>query len=82
MMKAMFDHKKAEEERIKIQARIIKLKKDEEKAHKRIKDNIFAQEFQEKMHKIKIDKMVTKKSHYSALKDIEENNRIKFSQDR
>lgn len=82
MMKAIFDHKKAEEERIKIQARIIKLKKDEERAAKRIKDNMSQVEFREKMHKVKIDKILTKQHHYSVLREIEDKNRYQFANQR
>jgi hypothetical protein len=80
MMQAMHDHRKVQEEKIKIQARIIKLRKDEERAAKRIRDNLSQVEFRERMHQVKLDKMMTKKQHYSALRDQEERNRSSFIQ--
>lgn len=82
MMRAILEHKAAQEEKIKIEARIIKLKKDEERATKRIKDNLSQVHFREQMHKLKYDKMVTKQGHYSALKEMEDRNRSAFMQKR
>jgi hypothetical protein len=61
MMKAFNQYKIAQQQQIEIKARIIKLRKEEEKASKRIKDTMHKADFVENMHKFKFDKMQSKK---------------------
>lgn len=61
MNKAVTTFKSMQQEQIDIKARIIKLRKEEERAHKRINDNHRKQEFINKMNEQKYEKYVTKK---------------------
>jgi hypothetical protein len=61
-----------------LNARIIKLQKEEEKAQKRIKDANRQANFMEEIHKLKSNKLSTKADHNRRLKEMEETNRNKF----
>jgi hypothetical protein len=79
MVKAINHYKIAQQQQIEIKARIIKLRKEEEKATKRIKDTMHKSDFIEKMHKFKFDKIQLKKQYFSQVKTVEELNRQNFN---
>jgi hypothetical protein len=64
MVRALNHFKQAQHQQIEIKARIIKLRKEEEKAAKRIRDAQDRAEFIQKMHQLKSEKHEVKKQFY------------------
>ena len=63
MMKAIHQHKLAQQHEILIKARIMKLKKEEERANKRIRDAYRRNTMAQEMNKLKEDKIQTKANY-------------------
>jgi hypothetical protein len=63
-------------------ARIVKLRKEEERANKRIKDLDRRQKFVQEVHQVKNEKINMINTMYNTRKFIEADNRIKFNQRR
>ena len=79
MMDAIVTAKKQEDQKAQIENRIIKLKREEEKANKRIKDLQRKQKFVSDMNDEKAYRFSEKKNHMNFLMETEENNRRKFN---
>ena len=82
MMNAIIHAKKMEDQKAQIENRIIKLRKEEEKAAKRIKDLERMQKFRMTYNEEKANRMNQKAAHIAFMKETEENNRRKFNQER
>jgi hypothetical protein len=82
MVKALNHFKMAQHQQIEIKARIIKLRKEEEKAAKRIKDANERADFVQKMHQLKSDKIDVKRQFYNQMKEEEDKNRDTFNHTR
>jgi len=65
-----------------LQARLIKLSKEEERAQKRIRDAEKRSDFLSEMHHVKAQKMHTKMQYYKEMKDKEDNNRMRINHHR
>lgn len=65
-----------------IRSRIVKLKKEEEKANKRIKDMQRKQKFALEMQEFKAQQQMMIEQTYKAQKVNEDRNRLKFNMDR
>ena len=63
-----------------MKARIMKLKKEEERANKRIRDAYRRNNMIQEMNKVKEDKINTKANHMQYLNMVESQNREKFNQ--
>lgn len=75
MMKAMIHQKKVEDEQAQIKSRIIKLRKEEEKANKRIRDLQRRQHFVTEMHSMKSNKIRAMEELNNHHKRVEEDRR-------
>ena len=82
MMKAINHQKSAKEQESLIYARIVKLRKEEERASKRIRDLDRRQKFVHEMHQVKNEKINMINTMYNTRKFIEMDNRNKFNQRR
>ncbi len=71
-----------ENQKAQIENRIIKLRKEEEKASKRIRDLQRMQKFRQDQNEEKTMRLNMKENHLNFLRTTEENNRRKFNQDR
>lgn len=81
-MKAIVQQKSKKEQESMIYARIVKLRKEEERANKRIKDLDRRQKFVHEMHQVKNEKMNMINTMYNTRKFVEIDNRNKFNQRR
>ena len=82
MMDAIVQAKKIEDQKAQIENRIIKLRKEEERAAKRIRDLQKQQKFRDDCNKEKERRINYMMQHKARLHETEENNRQKFNQDR
>lgn len=82
MMDAIVIAKKQEDQKHQLENRIIKLKKQEEEANKRIKELQRKQQFVHGMNEEKAWRFGVKADMMRQRQDTEENNRKKFTQDR
>ena len=74
--------KKMEDQKAQIENRIIKLRKEEEKASKRIRDLQRMQKFRQDQNDEKTMRINQKQAHVDFMRNTQENNRRKFNQDR
>ena len=82
MMKAVNKQKEVLNQQQLLQARILKLKKEEERANKRIKDIARKQSLVKEMNQFKAEKINMCNTMQMTRKWIEENSRVKFNQQR
>ena len=82
MMDAIVVAKLQEDQKAQIENRIIRLKKDEERAMKRIKDLQRRQKFVQEMNMEKTNRRDTMQDMWNNRKNTENNNRSKFNCDR
>ena len=82
MMDAIVTAKKQEDQKAQIENRIIKLRREEEKANKRIRDLQRRQKFVAEMNDEKSARFDSKRNNFNFLKETEENNRRKFNEGR
>ena len=75
MNRAMNDYKRAQQQQLEIKARIIKLRKEEEKAQKRIRDNERKKKLMQDMLELKQQKLKVIQDHKMAQKNQEDENR-------
>lgn len=81
-MDAIVVAKLQEDQKAQIENRIIRLKKDEERAMKRIKDLQRRQKFVQEMNMEKTNRRDTMQDMWNNRKNTENNNRSKFNCDR
>ena len=77
-MKAINQHKIAQHQETLMRARILKLKKEEERANKRIRDAFRRNQLVSEMNAFKQQKIHMKDSNVNYMKFVENNNRQKF----
>lgn len=81
-MDAIIMAKKMEDQKSQIENRIIKLRKEEEKASKRIRDLQRMQKFRSDQNDEKTMRLNQKHAHMDFMRTTQENNRRKFNADR